>query len=95
MKLTAKQTAEKLNISVAQLNTLVENNRLTVINKPTEGKSRVNRYFDSVEVNKLKQENHLPKPRASKETEAPMGNGIISRLDTIESKLDKLIKLWN
>ena len=57
MKLTAPQTAEKLNISIAQLNTLVAHGKLKPINGPKEGKKRFNRFFDSVDVNKYKSEN--------------------------------------
>lgn len=100
MKLTAPQTAEKLNISVAQLNTLVAHGKLKPINGPKEGKKRFNRFFDSVDVNKYKAENGATPKRISKRilvdnggSIGPLGFG--ARLDKIESKLDRLLKMWS
>ena len=100
MKLTAPQTAEKLNISIAQLNTLVAHGKLKPINGPKEGKKRFNRFFDSVDVNKYKSENGVVPKRIPKQilvdnggSIGPLGFG--ARLDRIESKLDRLLKIWS
>ena len=100
MKLNFKQVEEKLGFSKGQVEGLIKRGDLKPINGPKDGKTRFNRLFDSVEVNKIKAELPARVSRKVNKTPVPISNipsigiGLTSRLDSIESKLDQLLKIW-
>jgi hypothetical protein len=101
MKLYSQQVASKLGISISGVNYLVKKGKLQDISGKN-GKSHRHE-FDSKQINefaktykKYSKRYHFP-PTASLEVverTSPV-KGIMSRLDSIEAKIEKLIQIWS
>jgi hypothetical protein len=100
MQLTTQQVAEKLKIGSTQVKTLVKHGKLTPSNKKKPEATKFFMKFDSKDIAEyLKNNNtngHRSRPiiSASKDEDSKP-TGIVTRLDRIESKIDKLLKLWS
>ena len=99
MNLTTKQVAEKLGVDSSTINNWARSGKLKPTNNPKEGKSRFNRLFNSADINKFKAENGItPRKRRALLVDSggsigPLGFG--ARLERIESKIDRLLKIWS
>lgn len=110
MILTLTQVAEKLGGSKDFVRRLAREGKLVPVNTKKEGAQRFYAKFDSKAVQELVRSGVIVRPGKGKrlalnavvpmvdttETpERPMGTGILSKLDSIERKLDKLVAIWS
>lgn len=100
MKLNLQQTAERLGISELAVRRLETEGKLTNLRPPRQGAKKIFRLFDSKEVSSLKNGHaeKIPPPVKPASTRTPKASpvtGILSRLESIEKKVDQLLALWS
>lgn len=91
MNLTTKQVADKLNVSTHTVRVWGNQGKFKFV-VTGNGKKKQHRLYDSKSVNEFKATFSPKRTKVSNETPT---NGIFTRLESIEAKLDKLIKMWS
>jgi hypothetical protein len=98
MILNGTEVKKRLHIGNDQFKRWIKSGKLTPLNRRKQGVKAYHAKFDSNTIDNLLYYK-VGKPQAKikvsapKETEHP-GNGILTRLDRIEEKLDSLIRMW-
>lgn len=98
MILTKYQVKEKLNIGDRRLELLMESGKLIPVNKKKEGAKKFFAKFNSKDVDviykEMKANGKIHSSTTKMEVISSPQNGILTRLSSIEEKLDLLIKMW-
>jgi hypothetical protein len=98
MELTTKQVAAKLGFPVHRVRTLATSGELPPLNQPAPGKRKRFYFFDSRAVADYQRRQALRAANGEPSLPLPAPDaapaGVISRLDRLEKKLDRLLALW-
>lgn len=99
MRLSTIQVAEKLGISDHTVRVYRDQGKLIDIAARKEGAAKHFSYFDSKQVNEFAKTfipggKIGPRRRAVPEAKPAAAGGIMTRLEAIEAKVDRLLKLW-
>lgn len=98
MTLTTQQVAEKLHVTKGAVVKLVQAGTLMPTNERKPGAAKFFMRFDDKAVRAYAKANgtgKAPKGRVVVLRPTAGATGILSRLDSIESKLDQLLRLWS
>lgn len=104
MLLDSKQAAVKLGLTISQFKRLLKKGLIPTFNKP-EGGHRFHARFDSRVITALRKGGTLPvsgRPAPTRAAEletnganSPATDGIFTRLDRLEAKIDRLLAIWS
>lgn len=96
MLLTTTQVAEKIGKSTNQVTRLAKKGLLPTANQPKPGLTKFFMKFDSKAVAEyMKSEKIRPATVITAASDSGGPSGIVSRLDRMEKKLDRLLAIWS